>query len=91
MPMSRCQLTEQLGSQTLIFKIQKGMKLTSSLANLGDCLLDGHPRRPSNSLPALKFILLLVEAVQSSTGDVEEALGSTDKGTEGHHDGHALD
>ncbi|KAK1248220.1 hypothetical protein MKX08_006440 [Trichoderma sp. CBMAI-0020] len=65
----------------------KGKDLTSALANLGNSLLKGQTCRPSNNLLALKFVLLLIEAVQLVAHDVEKTLSGTNKGTKGKHDG----
>lgn len=66
-------------------------RLTSSLTNLSNSLLNGQTGCPSNDLLTLKFILLLVEAVQSVAHDVEKTLGGTNKTTKGKHDGSTLD
>lgn len=62
--MFRCQFTKN-GCRDLVVP-----RLTSSLAQLGNSLLNGQTGCPSNSLLALKLILFLVEAVQSSSHGV---------------------
>ena len=64
-------------------------RLTSSLANLCNGLLNRYPSCPSDNLLALELILLLSESVDAVTKEVEETLENGNTSTKTHNNGHS--
>lgn len=66
-------------------------RLTSSLANLSNGLLDWHALRPPHNLLALKLVRLLLEAAEAVAEREVEAGGEAEEGAGAHHGGESLD